>query len=120
MKYVELLEWSPEGDCIRFSMLGEDQEVHNFDVNASCAGALLAALAAESEKLYAEHNEQQFIRPTGLQVGKTALDEPVILLSLKGGAELPLVFKPDAVGKLITALEGLRQVLEQGSQIRWR
>ena len=119
MKYVELLEWTAESDGIRIAMLGEDQEVHRFEVSPGCAGALLAALAAESEKLYVPENEQQFIRPTGMQVGKTAADEPVILLSLKGGTELPLVFKPDALGKLITALEDLRQVLERGSQIRW-
>jgi hypothetical protein len=120
LKYVGLVQWSAAGDGIRLEMLAEDEEVHRFEVSSECAGALVAALAAESQKLNAEGNDQQFIRPTGMQIGKTDQDEPVILFSLQGGTELPLVFKPEAMGKLVSALEGLMGTLQPGGQIRWR
>ena len=41
-------------------------------------------------------------------------------MTLKGGVELPLVFKPESLGVLISELEGLRTVLQPGSQVRWR
>ncbi len=122
MKYVQLVQWSAKGDSIRLQMLGEDQEVHTFEVSSECAGVLVAALATESEKLNRENQDQQFIRPTGMQTAKTAQDEPVILLSLKGGVELPLVFKPETLGVLITELEKLKRIIEPsgGGQMRWR
>jgi hypothetical protein len=101
-------------------MLGEDQEIHRFEVSAECAGVLVAALAAESEKLNAEGRDQQFIRPTGMQTAKTAEGEPMVLMSLKGGVELPLVFKPESLGALIGELERLMRAVQPGSQIRWR
>ena len=120
MKYVRVLEWSAQGDGIRFEMLGEDQEAHRFEVSAGCAGVLAAALAGESEKLNGENNDQQLIRPTGMQTGKTADGEPLLLMSLKGGVELPLVFKTESLGVLISELEKLRDALQPGSQMRWR
>jgi hypothetical protein len=122
LKYVQLVQWSAKGDSIRLQMLGEDQEVHTFEVSSECAGVLVAALATESEKLNRENQDQQFIRPTGMQTAKTAQDEPVILLSLKGGVELPLVFKPETLGVLITELEKLKRIIEPsgGGQMRWR
>lgn len=120
MKYTRVLEWKAERDGIRFDMLGEDQETHRFEVSAECAGTLVAALAAESEKLNVENKDQQFIRPTGMQTAKTAEGEPVILMTLKGGVELPLVFKPESLTVLIGELEGLMRSLQPGSQIRWR
>ena len=120
MKYTGVLEWSAEGDSFRFDMLGDDQETHRFEVSAECAGALLGALAAESEKINAEGKDQQFIRPTGMQTAKSAEGEPVIVMTLKGGAELPLIFKPESLSVLITELEGLQQSLQPGSQMRWR
>jgi len=119
LKYTRIVQWSADSGGVRFEMLGEDQEQHQFEVSAECALALAAALAAETEKLDREGNEQQFIRPTGMQTGKTAEGEPVILLSLKGGTELPLVFKPEALGSLISALEGLQRAIQPGSQVRW-
>jgi hypothetical protein len=119
LKYVGLVQWSAASDGIGLEMLGEDQEVHRFEVSTECAGALVAALAAETEKLGGEGANQQFIRPTGMQTGKTGEGEPVILMSLKGGAELPLVFKVESLGVLISELEGLRKSLQPGSQIRW-
>lgn len=120
MKYTRVLEWQAERDGIRFEMLGDDQETHRFEVSAECAGTLVAALAAESEKLNAEGKDQQFIRPTGMQTAKTADGEPVILMTLKGGVELPLVFKAESLGVLIAELQGLMGSLQPGSQIRWR
>ena len=120
MKYVRVVQWSAEADGIRFEMLGEDQEIHRFEVSAECAGALVGALAAESEKLNVENNDQQFIRPTGMQTANTAEGEPVILMTLKGGTELPLVFKTESLGVLISELEGLMRSLQPGSQVRWR
>ena len=119
MKYVRVIQWAAEGGSIQLEMLGEDQEVHRFEVSAECAAVLVAALAAESEKLNRGHKEQQFIRPTGMQTGKTELDEPVILMTLEGGTELPLVFKPESLGVLISELQGLMRSIQPGSQIRW-
>ena len=120
MKFTRVLEWSASGDGYRFDMLGSDQETHRFEVTAECAGVLAGALAAEAEKLNAEGKDQQFIRPTGMQTAKTAEGEPVILMTLKGGVELPLVFKTQSLDVLIGELEGLRQSLQPGSQMRWR
>ena len=120
MKYVRLVQWSSHEDGIRLEMLGEDQELHRFEVSSECAGLLVAALAAELEKTGAQDKEHQFIRPTGMQTAKTAQGEPLIFMSLKGGGELPLVFKPESLGALIAELEGLQRALEPGGQIRWR
>jgi len=122
LKYVGLVQWSTAGGSIRLEMLGEDQEIHRLEVSAECAGALVAALAAETEKLGVHGQEQQFIRPTGMQTAMTDQREPMILMSLKGGVELPLVFKPESLDVLITELEGLRRHIQpgSGSQIRWR
>jgi hypothetical protein len=120
VKYTRVVQWSAQGDTFRLDMLGEDQEVHQIEVSAECAGALVAALAAESEKLSGPDKEQQFIRPTGMQTAKTAQGEPVILMYLKGGVELPLVFKPESITVLIAELEGLMGSVQPGSQMRWR
>jgi len=120
LKYVQVVQWSTKGGDILLEMLGEDQEIHRLDVSSDCAGVLVAALAAESEKLNAEGKDQQLIRPTAMQTGKTEEGEPVILMTLKGGVELPLVFKPESLGVLISELEGLMRSLEPGSQMRWR
>jgi hypothetical protein len=120
LKYVRVVRWSSQGDGIRVEMLGEDQEVHRFDVSSECAQVLAAALAAESEKINAENKDRQLIRPTGMQTGKTEQGEPMILMSLKDGAELPLVFKPESLSVLISELEGLMRSIQPGSQIRWR
>lgn len=120
MKYVRVVQWSTEGESIHVEMLGEDQNIHHFEVSVECAGVLVAALAAEFEKLNGQDKAQQFIRPTGMQTAKTEQGEPMILMSLKGGVELPLVFKPESLGPLISELEGLRKLMEPGSQIRWR
>ncbi len=118
LKYVRVVQWSAKGDDIQLEMLGEDQEIHQFEVSAECAAVLVAALGAESEKL--QDKDQQFIRPTGMQTGKTDKGEPMLFMTLKGGTELPLVFKPESLGVLISELEGLRASLEPGSQMRWR
>lgn len=119
MKYVGVVQWSVERGSVHLEMLGEDQEVHRLEVSSECAGVLVAALAAESEMLNAEDKDQQFIRPTGMQTGRTAEGEPVIVMSLKGGVELPLVFKPESLSVLISQLEGLLRAIQPGSQIRW-
>ena len=120
MKYTRVLEWTADREGVRLQMQGDDEQVHSLDVSMDCAGALVAALAGESEKFNAEDKDQQFIRPTGMQTAKTDSGEPVILMSLKGGAELPLVFKVESLGVLISELEGLRQSLQPGGQMRWR
>jgi hypothetical protein len=119
LKYVRVVEWSVEGDTIKLEMLGDDDATHTLEVGRECAGALAGALAAETAKVDAEGNEHQFIRPTGMQTGKTAQGEPMLFMSLKGGVELPLVFKAEALPVLISELEKLRSILEPGSQIRW-
>lgn len=101
-------------------MLGEDQEIHRFEVSSECAGLLVAALAAELEKLNVQGKEQQFIRPTGMQTARTEQGEPMILMALEGGTELPLVFRPQSLGVLISELEGLMRSVQPGSQMRWR
>lgn len=120
MKYVRVVQWSAESGSIRLEMLGEDQNIHRFEVSTECAGVLVAALGAEFEKLNMQEKEQQFIRPTGMQTGRTEQGEPMILMSLKGGAELPLVFRPESLGVLISELEGLMRSVQPGSQMRWR
>jgi hypothetical protein len=122
LKYVGLVQWSTAGGNIRLEMLGEDQAVHQVEVSSECAGALAAALAAELEKRNAQGKDQQFIRPTGMQTAVSDHGDPMIVMSLKGGVELPLVFKPESLDVLISELEGLRRHLQpgSGSQIRWR
>lgn len=119
MKYVRVVQWSTKGDSIHLEMLGEDQEIHRFEVSSECAGALVAALAAEAEKLNLDDKAQQFIRPTGMQTAKTEKGEPMILMSLEGGTELPLVFKPESLGVLIAELQGLMRSVQAGSEMRW-
>ena len=119
MKYVQVVRWSAKADGIELEMLGEDQQVHRFEVGAACAGVLAAALAAESAKLQNVQSEQQFIRPKGMQTGKTEQDEPILFMRLEGGVELPLVFKRESLGVLISELQGLERALQPGSQIRW-
>jgi hypothetical protein len=120
LKYVRVVKWSTEGDSIRLEMLGEDQEIHSFEVGTDCAGVLAAALTAELEKSDGQGNERQFIRPTGMQTGKTAQNEPMLFMVLDGGTELPLVFPPEALSVLISELEGLQAILQPGSQVRWQ
>ncbi|QDZ06207.1 hypothetical protein FPZ24_00900 [Sphingomonas panacisoli] len=120
MKYVRVVQWATKGDTVQLEMLGEDEQTHTLEVSTDCAGALVAALASEAEKFNAQGKDQQMIRPTGLQTGKTADGEPVILMTLKGGTELPLVFKAESLSVLISELQGLMGSLQQGSQIRWQ
>lgn len=119
MKYIGVVQWSTKGGTIRVEMLGEDQAIHHLEVSPECAGVLAAALATESGKLTGENKDQQFIRPTGMQTARTEQGEPVILMTLKGGTELPLVFKAESLGVLISELEGLRRAVQPGSQVRW-
>lgn len=118
MKYVRVVQWSAKGDSIHLEMLGEDQGIHHLEIGSECAGVFVAALAAEFEKLNVQDKEQQFIRPTGMQTARTEQGEPMILMTLEGGTELPLVFKPESLGVLISELQGLMRVQPQ-SQIRW-
>ena len=108
------------GDGIRLEMRAEDEENYQFEVSSGCAGALAAALAAEFEKLNAQDSEQQFIRPTAIQTAITDRGEPMILMTLNGGAELPLVFPSESLAGLISQLEGLRQNLPSGTEVRWQ
>ena len=120
MKYIRVVEWRTKGDSIGFEMLGEDQNIHHFDVSAECAGVLVAALAAEFEKLHGQDQAQQFIRPTAMQTARTEQGEPMLLMTLKGGTELPLVFRSESLGPLISELEKLMKSGQQESEIRWR
>lgn len=119
MKYVRVVEWSAKDDGIELQMLGDDQEMHRVEVSSECAGALAGALAAELEKRNAQGNDQQFIRPASMQTGKTAQGEAMLFMTLKGGVELPLVFKAEALGLLISELEKLKAMLLPGSDVRW-
>jgi hypothetical protein len=119
LKYVRLLQWSTEPDSITLQMLGEDDSTQSFELGKECAASVAGALASELEKLNSEGIEQQFIRPKGLQTGKTARGEPVLFMTLEGGVELPLVFKAEALPVLISELEKLRAVLQPGSDVRW-
>lgn len=120
MKYIRVVECAAQGDGIRLDMLAEDQAVHRFEVSAECAGTLVAELAAQTGKLDVQDKQQQFIRPTGIQTGKTEKGEPLLFLALEGGAELPLLFKPESLSVLISELEGLRSAVPSEPQIRWR
>ena len=120
MKYLRVVDWSADGGGIRLQMLGEDDATHQFEVSRDCALMLSAALAAEGEKLEAADTERQFIRPTSMQTGKTGEGEPLIVMLLKGGTELPLVFKRESLGVIISELEKLRDAIQPGSQMRWQ
>ncbi len=120
LKYVRVVECSAKGDGIHLDLLGEDQQNHRFEVSGECAGLLAASLAAEVEKLGLDGKAQQLIRPKGMQTGRTDQGEPMVLMALEGGAELPLVFKPESLRVLISELEGLMQAVQPGSQMRWR
>lgn len=101
-------------------MRAEDQEIYQFEVSSGCAGVLAAALAAEFEKLNAQDAEQQFIRPTAMQTAITDRGEPMILMTLNGGAELPLVFASESLAGLISQLEGLMRNIPAGTGVRWQ
>lgn len=120
VKYVRVVQWSRKGDTIRLEMLGEDDEIHVVEVSTECAGVLVAGLATELEKITADTADQQCVRPKGLQTGKTEKGEPLLFLTLEGGVELPLVFKPEALPVLISELQGLSSILGQGAQFRWQ
>ena len=120
MKYVRVVQWSREGDIIRLEMLGEDDQIHVVEVGTECAAVLVAGLATELEKITADTIDQQCVRPKGLQTGKTEKGEPLLFLTLEGGVELPLVFKPEALPVLISELQGLSSILGQGAQFRWQ
>ena len=120
MKYVRVVQWSRERDIIRLEMLGEDDEIDVIEVGTECAGVLVAGLATELEKITADTIDQQCVRPKGLQTGKTEKGEPLLFLTLEGGVELPLVFKPEALPVLISELQGLSSILGQGAQFRWQ
>ena len=119
MKYVRVLQWSTDADSITLQMLGEDDSTQSFQLGKECAASAAGALASELAKSGAEGIEQQFIRPKGLQTGKTGRNEPVLFMTLEGGVELPLVFQPEALPLLIAELEKLRGVLQPGSDVRW-
>lgn len=120
MKLEQLVSWSVTGDRIRLEMLDGDGQLQHLDVSGACAGVLVAALAAELQRVGGEGKDQQFIRPTGMQTARTGGGEPVVLMSLNGGVELPLVFKPESLRTLINELTGLLGVLEPDTQVRWR
>jgi hypothetical protein len=119
LKYVQVVQWSAKGGDVHLEMLGEDQEIHRLEVGSECVGTLAGALAAEFEKLNGQDKERQLIRPTGMQTGKTDQGEPMLFMTLPGGAELPLVFKRESLNLLISELEKLKGVLQPGSQVRW-
>ena len=119
MKYVGVVQWSLKGGDLQLELLGEDDAVHQLEVSAACAGVLAGALATASEQPNQENRDQQFIRPTGMQTAKTADGEPVVLMTLKGGVELPLVFKAESLGVLVSELQGLMRSIQGGSQFRW-
>jgi hypothetical protein len=119
LKYVRVLQWSADGDSIKVQMLGDDDGTHTIDLGKECAASLAAALASQLEKLNAQGVEQQLIRPKGLQTGKTERGEPLLFMTLEGGVELPLVFKPEVLGPLISELEKLRAVLQPSTNVRW-
>ena len=119
MKYVRLLQWSTDADGITLQMLGEDDSTQSVALGKECAASVAGAVASELEKMNAQGIEQQFIRPKGLQTGKTERGEPVLFMTLDGGVELPLVFQPEVLGVLISELEKLRGVLQPGSDVRW-
>ena len=100
-------------------MLGEDQQAHRLEVSTDCARALTAALASELEKIDPESEDQQLIRPQSIQTGSTHKGEPLLLLTLAGGVEMPLVFRAESLDALIAELQNLKGHLQQGSQIRW-
>ena len=118
MKYVQVLQWSIKSGSIHLEMLGEDQKVHRFEVSPECAGVLAAALGTESEKLNKEGNDLQLIRPTAMQMAKTDVGEAVMIITLASGVELPLVFKPESLGRIISELQTLLQSAPD-AQVRW-
>ena len=120
MKYVRVIQCVAEGDGVRLEMLGDDDNTHRFEVSPECAGLLGASLTAEFEKLGMEEKAQQLVRPTGMQVARSEQGEPMVIMSLKGGAELPLVFKQESLSVLISELQGLMKAVQPESQIRWR
>lgn len=119
MKYVQVVKWASEQEGVHLEMLGEDRNIHHFDLSAECVGVLVAALAIEFEKLNLEGRDQQLIRPTAMQTARTEEGEPMILFTLACGAVLPLVFRTERLGVLISELETITRI-DQSSRIRWR
>ena len=100
-------------------MLGDDQQPHSLELSTECARSLTAALASELEKIDPESRDQQLIRPQSIQTGQTYKGEPLLLLTLAGGVEMPLVFSAQSLDALIAELQNLKGHLQGGSQIRW-
>lgn len=119
MKYVRLLQWSTDADGIELKMLDEDGEAQSIALSKECVAIVAAALASELEKLNGQGIEQQLIRPTGLQTGKTERGDPLLFVTLEGGVELPLVFQPHVLDPLISELEKLKGILQPGANVRW-
>jgi hypothetical protein len=119
LKYVRVLQWSTDEDSILLQMLGEDDSTQTIQLGKECAATLAGALGAELEKMSQQGVEHQFIRPKGLQTGKTERGEPVLFMTLEGGVELPLVFQAEVLGVLISELQKLQAVLQPGSDVRW-
>ncbi|MGV1682064.1 hypothetical protein [Sphingopyxis sp. NJF-3] len=120
MKYVEVVEWSAKDGGVHFTMKDEDQALHRFEVGAECSAILAGALVAEFEKLDGPEREAQLLRPVGMQTGKTEQGEPMLFMTLRGGAELPFVFKRESLDVLISELQKLKALIEPGAQIHWR
>jgi hypothetical protein len=120
LRYVEVVEWSAKDGGLHFTMMDEDQALHRFEVGAECSAVLAGALTAEIEKRDGPDGEAQLLRPVGMQTGKTAQDEPMLFMTLRGGAELPFVFKRESLDVLISELQKLKALIEPGAQIHWR
>lgn len=120
MKYVRLVKWSSSNDGVRLEMVGDDQQEHKIDIGAECVGVVGAALTGESQRFDSQDNPEQLLRPVAMQTARTEAGEPMILLGLAGGAELPLVFKPESLGVLVAELQKLMGAVQPDSQIRWQ
>jgi hypothetical protein len=44
----------------------------------------------------------------------------MLFMTLRGGAELPFVFKRESLDVLISELQKLKALIEPGAQIHWR
>lgn len=119
MKYTRLVQWSARGDRIHLEMLGEDDSLHKLEIGSECAGALAAALGVELERLNIQGKSQQFIRPKSMQTATTEQGEPMLIMALNGGVELPLVFRPESLPIIVSELQGLLRHVQPGSEIRW-
>ena len=115
MRFVRVLNSGVDRvtGTVEVQMLGDDQVRYNLDFSQKCVALLVTALAAELGKLPIVVGEQ-FIVAKSLATGVSNEGAPMLILTLEGGAKLPLVVQGGDLNELIVALQALTSSIAPG------